>query len=367
MKPIVQLIFTCVTSAAWSAVPNQVANQATYDEWEGAELVEVLIRDGHLQDAERELKALPQNSKKHFLFGQLYLAQGEWAKALTHLDVAPVTPVAQLHRGRALYQLERHADCLKAFELSNGLWKDADADAIAMSHCARKSGKAQQALTVLTQREKREPSQAISREVISWLLELRLSLQAYDYFFQRQTKWDANMALAVAEMFLNHGYSPEALELVEIARLKDLGNLDVNLSAAQMYFQRGHIRATAEAFERAARVDAKYRYHVAEIHRQMSQFQAAIYFGQTIADMKERLKNRLALYVDRGQFTLIGSMEGLVGRSPLREDDETRYALAYSLSRQGQTESPLRYLRDIQRPELLEKATRLRMALLNSR
>lgn len=121
--------------------------------------------------------------------------------------------------------------------------------------------------------------------------------------------------------------------------------------------------AVEEGFSRAALSDGKYAYHAAEINRQAGRYERSQFFNARIPDDKERLKQKLAIYVDKGQFAMIASLESILQRSPLINDDEIRYALAYSLVRTGEYKRPLQYLAKITNKDFLEKTVILRNAL----
>jgi hypothetical protein len=198
-------------------------------------------------------------------------------------------------------------------------------------------------------------------------LDLNLVNQALKTSLSNNAQRSTTELLALAELFHNKKASLEALTLIELARARSPFDLDTNLSAAQVYFQRGDLRSTANAFARASIRDRSFAYHATEMHRQLRNFQTATYHAQFIPHAKERLKARMAMYVDGGKFPLIASLDSLISRSELKNDDEMRYALSYSLLRQGNFNRPLIHLNRIRGPEFLQKAALLKKAALDCR
>jgi thioredoxin-like negative regulator of GroEL len=140
--------------------------------------------------------------------------------------------------------------------------------------------------------------------------------------------------------------------------------MDINLAFSQIYFHKGMMMVAQEGFSRAAHVDAKYFYHTAELNRQSGRYERSLFFNSHVQNEKERLKQKIATYVDANRYALIASMDSVIQRSELAKDEEILYALSYSLVRNGDRDKSLKYLAKITKPELIEKSTLLRQALL---
>jgi ribosomal protein L22 len=338
-----------------------------YDEFEGPALVDSLIRDGKLNQAEAELKSISERTDAYYhSLGHLEMANENWEAARLSYQRASPSPQRELWLARSYDRLSDFANCTRAYENSAKLWLDSDSDAIRKAACEFRTQKVREAWMTLKLAYGRRESFPLHRERVALALECGLSQVALDLALQTKNVSSAQL-LDMAELFHAKKFDRESLTLLEWARMRAPFDADVNLSIAQVYFGRGLKRATVEAFERAAITQPKYHYHLAEFHRQAGRRIQAQYHNILTPAKTEKLKTQLAQWIDRRQYPLIAAVEPLILRSDLVRDDEVRYALAYALSRQAESERSLTYLAKIQQPELLEKSLHLKKQILESK
>jgi thioredoxin-like negative regulator of GroEL len=369
MKALLLSILLFATSA------QAFVKDPVYDDLEGYELIQVLIRDGKLDLAWEELK---QNKIKNtdpgkyqLLMGKYYVGKNEWAKALTHFQKAQkqanIQNEADLQTARTQFQLKDFAQCQELYNKKTTEVLLLENDFILKAQCEHKSKLPQKSWMTLLQGKEKFPSFSIERELISLKATLGMNHEALtdalEWLHGKNVM--SSQFMNLAEIFHSQGREEEALMVLEAGRAREPMNAEINLTLSQMYFQKNLLRASAEGFARAAESDNKYYYHAAELHRQLGDVQRSSYYNIYIEDPKEKLKQRIAGLVDIGNFPLIASLESIIQRSELSKDDEIRYALAYSLVREGQIEMPLKYLSQITKPELIEKTTVLRKTLID--
>lgn len=335
-----------------------------YDEFSGLDLVEALIRDGKHDLAETELKSITPSERKTRISGDLAYARQKFDSAIELYNKLSASPQHSLLRARARAHLKSWADCVSQFKSTGLLWLANPSDVILKASCEFQTQRHSAALATLIEGGQKHSDFSLQRERVSLLLELTLSQAALTAALERSATASASDILGLAELFHAKKLSRETLILLEWGRTRYPFDVDVNLSLAKAYFAKGELRATAEAFERAARVDRKFNYHAAELRRQLGDKQTAAYWLPQIEDDKEKLRSRLAFYVDNSWYALIASMDSLVALSPLNQDDEVRYAMSYSLFRQGQVTKPLKYLSQIRSPQFAERAALLKKELL---
>ncbi len=363
MRPIASaLLLLMISINASGAVKDPV-----YDDFEGLELVEVLIRDSRFQLAESELKSLPNSTRKTLLSGNLEYARQNYPAAEGHYKKLPVSPENRLVLARTYAQLKNWPSCHENFSATGRLWLNSENDLILKATCEFHINLWERSLASLSEGFKKFKSFAVQREKVSLLIQMSLTQAALDTALARANATTSAQILALAELFHEKKLGDETLILLEWSRTRFPFDLDTNLSLAKAYFSRGQLRATAEAFERAARVDRKFAYHAAELRRQLGDVQAANFWLMQIEDPKEQIRSRLALYVDSGWYSMIASMESLVSSGKFSHDDEVRYALGYSLLRQGNLVQPLKYLTQITSPHHAERAALLRKTIVDCR
>jgi tetratricopeptide (TPR) repeat protein len=370
MKKYFLAILVCVfTSQAFGFVKDPI-----YDDLDGYDLIAALIKDGKFDLAWDELKKSESKKKNRaryqLLLGHYYYGKGEWKKAVSALDdvgAGEFQSQAALVLGRAYYQLKSFEKCRGAYAAAPMVAAAVENDFIWLATCEYKTKRYPEAWSALARAKAKFHSFVIEREMVGLKMDMGLGheafLQALDWFAVNQGF--PGQYLDVAEQLHNRGLDDHAIAILETGRSLYPMHLDINLTLSQLYFQKNLLMASEDGFSRAAFSDAKYFYHAAEINRQLGRFERSQYFNSYVKDPKEKIKQKIASYVDAGKFPLIASLESVLSRSDLSKDDEIRYALAYSLVKMGQIEEPLKYLSAITKPELIEKTTVLRKTLID--
>ncbi len=348
---------------------------ARYDDYDSFDLVQVLIDDNKLELAQKELDGMSREEKRnpqyHYLSGVVKYKKKSYSGAEKDLLGAAFdasTPQGKnrdLYLARAQFQNGRFDKC--ATHYKNGISSAliTDDDVIHYSSCEQKNKSPERAWAVLSQGLKSRISLSILQAVNDFLLAEKLANVATQISLEwlaLHSKQSADF-ITIAEIFNKASHPRGRLSVLEMGRVKHPLDLDLNLHLNQVYYEKGMTLAVEEGFARASLVDGKYAYHAAETNRQAGRYERSQFFNASIPDEKERLKQKLAIYVDKGQFALIASMEPALQRTSLINDDEVRYALAYSLVRTGQYQRPLGYLAKITNKDLLEKTVILRNAL----
>lgn len=364
----VLLLFLALPLVVSAAVRVQVLDPA-YDEFEGLDLAEALIRDGRWSEASPLLdNAAPAEALRttrlrgdwHFAAGRPAAALEAWGQALAMTELAPAQASLHRRRARAFANLEKWTDC--AAEFARAGESSQEADVLLQAHCLEKAARPGEAWRILV---RHEGSEALENERLGFLLRRGLRQVAFERAQSRLATSSKQRQILVAELFEAQGASSESFKLLEIARVAHPGDADVLLSWAQLAHRRGLARAVAEAYEQLAWSRPKYFYHAAELWRQVGRFERSSMMNLFIVDETERLKQTIALAVDRGRYDRILSLTGALSRSPLAKDDDVNYALSYAFARVGDRENALRGLERVTRADLLPKAAALRESLKN--
>jgi tetratricopeptide (TPR) repeat protein len=344
-----------------------------YDDLEGAALVRALLKDGKLDLALLEIKTLQKNGSEEaaVLMGQWHYLKGEWKSALQEFGKIPKFSLyfqeALVWEGRSAHQAKQHKECVDFYSNVFQNKHAVENDALWKANCEKNLKHMTKAWATLSQAREAFPTFNVEREWITMMIQFKMNheglLTALQWLARHESP--ATHYLNMAEIFQSSGATESALVVLEMARAQHPINLDINLALSQIYFQKGLMLSAEEGFRRASINDGKYYYHTAELNRQTRRFERSLYFNASVVDEKERLKQKIATYVDANKYSLIASLDPVIQRSDLQKDDEIRYALAYSLVRTGDLEKPLKYLSQITKPELIEKTTVLRQTLLD--
>jgi tetratricopeptide (TPR) repeat protein len=341
-----------------------------YDDLEGVALIQALLKDAKWDLAHEEIAQLEKHDavSGRYYRGQWYYLKGAPEKALAAFESLKNQNFTDLDiwRMRSYAQLKKDEKCLSAVPQFFNRNDVTESDYLMRAQCAQRLKKNEKAWQTLQQARKRFASYTVETEWLALQLQLGLNHQAWQtaQVWLVQKMAPAPHFLQLAELFQAKGLSELALKVLELGRLRHPTNMDINLAFSQVYFHKGFLFVAEEGFARAALKDSKYHYHVAELNRQTGRYERSLYFNSHVVEEKERLKQKIATYVDANRYALIASMDSVIQTSELAKDEEILYALSYSLVRNGDREKPLKYLAKITKPDLVEKSTLLRQALL---
>lgn len=350
-----------------------IIEEPVYDEYEGLELVEALIRDTRLSEA-KGLLHQEESSRPPSLFllrlkADLAKAEENWSQAATSyreiLERLPRTGEVLL-RNRAYESLaevefrrQNAKACAESFALVQG--KLSENSQLLRSRCEFQIGLWEKAWLSLQQFP---DGPTKDREMLQRYLDMGLFHAAENFVWRRLLNSKSETEhLTLAEILLSHGANEESLRILEMARTRFPLSDEVLVAWAQLAHQKGLAFATAEAFAQASSRNPKYHFHAAELFRQIGRSERSLFHSVQIRDPEQKLKHKVALAVDRGRFEEIASLAGPISRSKLNEDEEIRYAVAFSLVRRGAHQDAEKWLGRISSPAFLPKATALRESL----
>ncbi|MDD2399372.1 MAG: tetratricopeptide repeat protein [Sulfurovum sp.] len=166
--------------------------------------------------------------------------------------------------------------------------------------------------------------------------------------------------IILAQMLAGGGESKEAIKILEEAKLKFPSSANVYILLGHYYNQNDMPYTTADLFEKGSYCDPKYTKEAAEMYRRNGLLAHALYLNSKMTDKIEKTKQKVAIYVSRGEFEMIIGLRDALDRYGLLNDDNIRYALAYSYYMAKDYESAEAHLKKIQDDELFSKATVIR-------
>jgi len=168
---------------------------------------------------------------------------------------------------------------------------------------------------------------------------------------------------ALAQMLMSGGALDSAIKVLEEGRLDFPESAKLSMLLGHAYLKKDMIHVTADLFEQAAYYDKKYTKEAAEMHRRAKSLPHALYLNSRLADKKEKIKQKVAIFVDRGEFEkVIGLKDGL-GRYGLLADDNLRYALAYAYFMVKDYDHAEKHFKKITDNALFSKATVIRKSI----
>ncbi|MDQ7042187.1 MAG: hypothetical protein Q9M34_01510 [Sulfurimonas sp.] len=170
----------------------------------------------------------------------------------------------------------------------------------------------------------------------------------------------AHEYMALAQMLIGANQIDRAIELLEESKLKFPRDAKIGILLGHMYLKKDMKNTTAHLFEESSFYEKKYLKDAVEMHRRAGNNLHALYLNAQNIDKIEKLKQKIAIYLNVGEYRKIIGLKKALKRYKMLNDDNLRYALAYSYYMSGDYKSAEAELKYIQDSELFSKATVIR-------
>ncbi|MDA3946693.1 MAG: hypothetical protein PF439_08445 [Helicobacteraceae bacterium] len=202
----------------------------------------------------------------------------------------------------------------------------------------------------------------VYKQRFNYFVELELYQSALEdaTIYLANEKPNAKTYLSFVGALRKSGATDKATVLAEVGNLKFLESAEMTLMLAHLYLDQEMIQTAANLFDQASIEDGKYTKEASEMLRRAHQFTLALYKNSQLNDTKEKYKQRIAIYLEFGEYERVVATDSALERSGLLEDENIRYALAYAYYMTGNFEKSEAQLRELTRPDLFQKATELR-------
>jgi len=169
-----------------------------------------------------------------------------------------------------------------------------------------------------------------------------------------------NEYIALAQMLIAGNQTNEAISFLEETKLKFPKEAKVSMLLGHMYLKKDMKHTTATLFENSYYYDKKYLKDAVEMHRRSGNNLHALYLNSQNIDKQEKLKQKIAIYINAGEFRKVIGLKKALIRYKMLDDDNLRYALAYSYYMAGDYKEAELHLKKINDNELFNKATVIR-------
>ena len=339
-------------------------------------LASLMLRDGNLDRAinaldQVDLEAEDVNLVRYYtLRGMTHMRRKELEPARDALDNAvsagDAEPVVYVYLAQVNYQLEDYAGAVDALDKAGAAVERIPSvyHMRAQSHWLM--GEKTMAIAVLDQASEIFPEDpSFQRRKVFYLMDIGLFkeavVQGKSYLERSEGKLEDHIALGNA--LRASGELDEAAVFLEQAQLTFPGSPEVKKVLAHVYIERGEMSAAADMLYKAALLDPVLLPEAAELYRRSGQTFRAMNLNGQIANQEEKLRQRLALYLEMGSYEQAAAMEIPLRRVGLLAEEDLRYAVAYSLFKTGDFNAAEQHLAQLNRPDLFRKAAELRRAI----
>ncbi|MHB0993465.1 MAG: tetratricopeptide repeat protein [Sulfurovum sp.] len=267
------------------------------------------------------------------------------------------------HLSQESYKAERYLDTIKYLDLQGAAGRDEAAEYMLRADCYWKANDKAAAVDILSKGAKAFGSdQSLLKQKFYYYTELGLYQEAIvsAKAYMKRAAPNAKEYMALAQMLIAAGQREEAITLLEETKMLFPTEGQVNLLLGHLYMKNGMEFTTAGLFEEASYYEHKYVKEAAEVYRRVGLTPHALYLNSQITDKVEKLKQKIAIYVDREEYENIIGLIDALERYKMLDDDNIRYAVAYAYYMAKDYEEAEKQLKLITDDELFSKATIIR-------
>ncbi|HEY9190570.1 MAG TPA: hypothetical protein VIM88_06855 [Sulfurovum sp.] len=268
-----------------------------------------------------------------------------------------------IYLSQAYYKAEEYINAVHALDAAGEKGRASASLFTLRAECYWKADQKASAIDALSRGAKLFPEDAtLLKQKFYYFAELKLYQASIDAAKAYMKKIPANAEeyISLAQMLQSGGESEEAIKVLEEAKLKFPSSAKVHILLGHYYNQKDMPHVTADLFEKGSFYDANYLKEAAEMYRRNGELAHALYLNSMMTDREEKTKQKVAIYVGKGEFEKIIGLKDALDRYGLLQNDNMRYALAYAYYMVKDYESAEEHLKKIEDDELFSKATVIR-------
>lgn len=370
MKHIILLFFILLQTTASFAE----------DELEKLPLIALLIKNGHLERAQKVYETLSEKEKNQdkkratTLQGLLALSQEKYELALSSFyqarQLGQKDPELSIYISQAHYAKKQYAQVIKELDGKVELFQARVRLYALYCDSFWQQDEKQLAFDCLFKAQQMHPDSSVSYiNTISYLNSLGLFNESLELVLRGDKKnlWSAQDLLTASQLFHEKNQKQMGLKVLEYAHLlfsDKVEQKDIKLQLARTYLDLGKPMAAATILDQTNKQGVPlFPLELAEIYRQSGHYARADYLLQFVEKKDEQLKQKLTLYLTQKDYEKAGALERPLLNSSIDLPDPLRYALAYALYKTRQFDQASQQLARVQDQALYEKAIQLRAHL----
>ena len=163
--------------------------------------------------------------------------------------------------------------------------------------------------------------------------------------------------IILAQLLIESGQADKAAEVLEAAAVLFPENAKIKMLLGHIYMNKKMEYTSAYFFKKGAYNDPQYLKDAVEMHRRVKDYPHAILLNSQMSDKVEKLKQKIAISLDRAEYEKVIGLKDDLERYSLLADDNMRYALAYAYYMSKDYPSAEMHLKKIQDNNLFIKGT----------
>ncbi len=268
-----------------------------------------------------------------------------------------------LYLAQSYYKVDAYKNTVISLDLAGDKGSDRASLYALRAECYYKSKDYHNAIEALNTGAKLFPKDTtLLKQKFYYLASLKLYQSAIKNakVYMNKIDADAKEYVLLAQLLIEASQVNEAIKILEFTKVKFPKNAKVKMLLGHMYLQQDMPRTTAYMFKLASYNNSKYLSDAVEMHRRVKDYSHAIFLNTGITDKVEKIKQKVAIYLERGEYEKVIGLKNALKRYNILEDDNMRYALAYAYYMAKDYEMSQKHLKQIRDNELFIKATLIR-------
>ena len=349
---------------------------AQSDEVDYVGLAALMLSDGHVERADEALKMVDLNSSDidlprfYMLRGLVKTKKSDYGEANADFrqsialnEDKNATRPLYLFIAQNDFKLQDYKGCIEALDSVPELMAENPKLFGLKAECYWRENDKDRALAVLREVNGLFPEYWDAyKQRFYYLVSLQLFQAALEdaQVYLNNAKPDETIMLNFINALRRSGQTDKAIVLAEEANVRYPASAKVTVMLAHLYLDKEMTRAAAELFNEASIEDGKFTGESAEMYRRARDYVMALLKNTEMLDTKEKYKQRVAIFLEYGDYERIIAARPAMERSGLMEDENMRYALAYSYYMEGEFDKTEALLQTLTKPDLFQKAVELR-------
>ncbi len=268
-----------------------------------------------------------------------------------------------IYLSQAYYKAEQYMNAAHALDTAGEKGRARASLFTLRAECYWKADQKGSAIDALSRGAKLFPKDAtLLKQKFYYFAELKLyqASIAAAKAYMKKIPANAQEYISLAQMLQSGGESEEAIKVLEEAKLKFPSSAKVHILLGHYYNRKDMPHVTANLFEKGSLYDPNYLKEAAEMYRRNGELAHALYLNSMMMDKEEKTKQKVAIYIGKGEFEKIIGLKDALDRYGLVKNDNMRYALAYAYYMVKDYDSAESHLKKIEDDELFSKATVIR-------
>ena len=261
------------------------------------------------------------------------------------------------------YKLKDYKNTVASLESAGEAGKSRAGLYTLRAECYYKQGLSKEAISALNAGSKKFPQDStLVKQKFYYFADLKLYQAAIENakVYMDMVGASSKEYIALSQMLIGANQIDRAIELLEESKLLFPKDAKIGILLGHMYLKKDMKNTTAHLFEESSYYDKKYLKDAVEMNRRAGNNLHALYLNAQNIDKVEKLKQKIAIYLNVGEYRKIIGLQKALKRYKMLDDDNLRYALAYSYYMSGDyvnSEAQMKYIQD---SELFSKATVIR-------